>query len=53
MGSATVADYVTRFLAPTFIGNIIGGVVLAALLNHAPVAHEIAMGAADAGKAKG
>jgi formate/nitrite transporter FocA (FNT family) len=52
-GSATVADYVTRFLAPTLVGNIIGGVVLAALLNHAPVAHEIAMSAADAGKAKG
>ncbi len=33
-------DYLTRFLAPTLIGNTIGGVALVALLNHAPIAAE-------------
>ncbi len=40
-GHATVAAYFTQFLAPVFIGNVIGGTALAALLNHAPVASEI------------
>ena len=38
---ASVTDYFRRFLAPVFIGNVIGGTALAALLNHAPVASEI------------
>ncbi len=40
-GHATAGDYMTRFLAPTLIGNILGGSALAALLNHAPVADEL------------
>jgi len=42
--------YVTHFLAPTLVGNMIGGIALAALLNHAPVAHEIAENAPRASK---
>ena len=41
-GSASVSDYFLRFFLPTILGNLFGGVALAALLNHAPVAHEIA-----------
>jgi formate/nitrite transporter FocA (FNT family) len=40
-GHASVIDYLERFLAPVFLGNVIGGTALAALLNHAPVASEI------------
>lgn len=40
-GHATVGDYLWRFLVPTLIGNTFGGTVLAALLNHAPVATEL------------
>ncbi len=35
------AAYVTRFFLPTFLGNVIGGVSLVALLNHAPVREEL------------
>jgi formate-nitrite transporter family protein len=35
------ADYWSRFLAPTLLGNVIGGTLLAALLNHAPIADEL------------
>ena len=41
-GAASVGDYLLRFFLPTICGNMFGGVALAALLNHAPVAHEIA-----------
>ena len=34
-------DYLTRFFAPTFLGNVIGGTSLVALLNHAPVREEL------------
>jgi len=37
IGQAGAADYVLKFLAPTLIGNTIGGVALVAMLNHAPV----------------
>ena len=37
-GHASVTDYVVKFLVPTLLGNVIGGTLLAALLNHAPVA---------------
>ena len=37
-GHASVNDYVVKFLVPTLLGNVIGGTLLAALLNHAPVA---------------
>lgn len=40
-GAATVGDYLGRFLIPTLLGNVFGGTVLAALLNHAPVAAEL------------
>ena len=41
-GAAGVGDYFTQFFVPTILGNLFGGVALAGLLNHAPVAHEIA-----------
>ena len=40
-GDASVQDYFVRFLAPTLLGNTIGGTTLVALLNHAPVANEL------------
>ena len=40
--AAGVGDYLWSFLAPTLLGNVLGGTALAALLNHAPVAHEFA-----------
>ena len=48
-GAASWGDYGASFLAPTLIGNLIGGTTLAALLNHAPVAHEFAARAAAEG----
>ena len=41
IGTATVRDYLLVFLAPTFIGNMIGGVSLVAIINHAAIAPEI------------
>jgi len=40
-GHATAGDYALRFLIPTFLGNAAGGTLLAALLNHAPLAGEL------------
>jgi formate/nitrite transporter FocA (FNT family) len=40
-GQAPLGDYVVKFLIPTLTGNIIGGTLLAALLNHAPVAEHL------------
>jgi formate/nitrite transporter FocA (FNT family) len=40
-GHATLSDYTFRFLLPTFLGNATGGTILAALLNHAPLAGEL------------
>jgi formate/nitrite transporter FocA (FNT family) len=37
-GAAAFGDYVSRFLLPTLLGNVAGGTILAALLNHAPLA---------------
>ena len=34
-------EYFTRFMLPTLLGNVIGGVSLVAILNHAPVRNEI------------
>ena len=34
-------EYFTRFFIPTFIGNVLGGTSLVALLNHAPVREEL------------
>ena len=46
-GAATGGDYLWRFFLPTLIGNLVGGTALAALLNHAPVAHDMAASAGD------
>ncbi|HEY1413600.1 MAG TPA: formate/nitrite transporter family protein [Rhodopila sp.] len=40
-GHATIGDYASRFLLPTFLGNATGGTILAALLNHAPLRGEL------------
>jgi formate/nitrite transporter FocA (FNT family) len=40
-GHASIWDYLLRFLVPTFLGNVGGGTILAALLNHAPLAGEL------------
>jgi formate/nitrite transporter FocA (FNT family) len=40
-GNAGLQDYFVRFLAPVLLGNTIGGVALAALLNYAPLAPEV------------
>jgi formate/nitrite transporter FocA (FNT family) len=41
IGRASLCQYVANFFVPTLIGNTIGGVLLVALLNHAPVAPEL------------
>jgi formate/nitrite transporter FocA (FNT family) len=40
-GSVSLMDYCVKFMAPTLLGNIVGGVALVALLNHGTVASEI------------
>ena len=40
-GHASLMDYAVRFLAPVLLGNCLGGTLLAALLNHAPIAGEL------------
>lgn len=40
-GSSNLGAYWLRFLVPTVLGNILGGVALVALVNHASVAPEI------------
>ncbi|MCB8873898.1 formate/nitrite transporter family protein [Acidisoma silvae] len=40
-GHASLGDYLMKFLIPTLAGNTLGGTLLAALLNHAPVAEHI------------
>jgi formate/nitrite transporter FocA (FNT family) len=40
-GLASLGDYAFKFLIPTLIGNIIGGMALVGLLNHASVAGDI------------
>ena len=41
-GHASIGDYLWRFLLPTLLGNTVAGTALVALLNHAPVADELA-----------
>ncbi|MFO1060660.1 MAG: formate/nitrite transporter family protein [Dongiaceae bacterium] len=43
-GLAAPADYLTAFLLPTLIGNVVGGVALVALLNHGAIVDEIRPG---------
>ena len=40
-GAIGLGGYFTRFMIPTLIGNIIGGVSLVAILNHAPIKEEL------------
>jgi len=40
-GAAPLADYFLVFLMPTLIGNVIGGVSMVAIVNHAAIAPEI------------
>ncbi|MDR5762279.1 formate/nitrite transporter family protein [Caballeronia sp. LZ035] len=40
-GAAGIGDYFFVFLVPTLIGNIIGGVSMVAIVNHAAIAPEI------------
>ena len=40
-GHGTARDYLIGFLAPTLLGNTLGGVALVALLNHAPLVTEL------------
>ena len=41
IGQRSLGDYVTQFFVPTFLGNVLGGTSLVALLNHAPVREEL------------
>jgi len=40
-GNAGIADYLQRFLAPTLLGNVVGGIALVGLLNHASISPEM------------
>lgn len=40
-GHQVVQDYLLRFLAPTLLGNVVGGIALVGLLNHASIAPEM------------
>jgi formate-nitrite transporter family protein len=42
IGSASVSDYFFVFMIPTLIGNMIGGISMVAITNHAAIAPEIA-----------
>ena len=37
-GALSLGDYFTQFMIPTFLGNVLGGVILVAALNHAQAA---------------
>jgi formate/nitrite transporter FocA (FNT family) len=41
VGEASVREFLARFLAPTLLGNVVGGVALVAVLNYGQVAPEI------------
>lgn len=41
IGDATLQDYIGRFFVPTFMGNLLGGIALVAVLNYGQVAREI------------
>jgi formate/nitrite transporter FocA (FNT family) len=43
-GAVGLGDYFFVFLIPTLIGNVIGGISLVALINHAAIAPEITGG---------
>ncbi|HYG25912.1 MAG TPA: formate/nitrite transporter family protein, partial [Caulobacteraceae bacterium] len=41
IGERTIFDYLTLFFIPTLLGNVLGGIALVALLNHAPFSDEL------------
>jgi formate-nitrite transporter family protein len=41
IGTATLADYFFVFMIPTLLGNMLGGISLVAIVNHAAIAPEI------------
>ena len=41
-GQASIGEFFLRFFVPTFLGNVVGGVALVAILNYGQVAPEIA-----------
>jgi formate/nitrite transporter FocA (FNT family) len=41
-GQASFGEFFLRFFAPTFLGNVVGGIALVAILNYGQVAPEIA-----------
>ena len=41
VGQIGIGDYFGHFFVPTFLGNVLGGTSLVALLNHAPVREEL------------
>ncbi len=43
-GAATWGEYLLDFMLPTLTGNIVGGVALVAMVNHAQVAREAGLG---------
>ena len=51
-GQAGGGDYAWKFLIPTLIGNIVGGVALVAMLNHAPVAPQLEQAAEGGAEAR-
>lgn len=40
-GQIGIGDYIGGFFVPTFLGNVVGGTSLVALLNHAPLREEL------------
>ncbi|HET7314196.1 hypothetical protein [Salinisphaera sp.] len=38
-GPYSVLDYLVRFFLPTLIGNIVGGILMVAVINYAQVAY--------------
>ena len=43
-GEVGFFDYLGHFLAPAVLGNVVGGVVFVAVLNHAQVTHDEGQG---------
>jgi formate/nitrite transporter FocA (FNT family) len=40
-GNASAQDYLLKFFAPTLLGNVVGGIALVGLLNHASISPEM------------
>ncbi len=48
-GHASLSDYLLRFFLPTLLGNVVGGIAMVALLNHAQIADQLNRPDAPAG----